>query len=142
VPRAIFESVGVPGARGHLCSYAEVPGQRLLATTRRQLVDVIAQLPGAHPSPGIDHRQLPHPAVGGVKPLPVQIPHHPTAGISAQRRDRIEPVGGQLTKTLKVRALAAEALQQERGVRDGELVPSVCTAHVAVGRAVGLSELL
>jgi hypothetical protein len=101
----------------------------------------VAQLPGGHPSPGIDHRQLAHPAVGGVKPLPVQIPHHPAAGISAQRRDRVEPIDGQLTQTLKVRALAAEALQQERGVRDGELVTFVCTADVAVGRAVGLSEL-
>ena len=134
--------MGVPRPRGHLCSYAEVPGRRLLATTRRQLVDVVAQLLGGHPGPGVDHRQLAHPTVRGVKPLPVQIPHHPAADISAQRRDRVEPVDRQLTQTLEVRAFAAEALQQERRVRDGELVPSVCTADVAVGRAVGLSELL
>ena len=60
----------------------------------------------------------------------------------AERRDRVQPVDGQLAQTLKVRALAAEALQQERRVRDGELVPAVRIGGVAVGSVGTLSELL
>jgi hypothetical protein len=78
-----------------------------------EVAGVAAQLLGGHPRPGVDHRQLPHPAAGGVKPLPVQIPHHPAVAISAERRDRVQPVDRQLTQALKVRALAAEPLQQE-----------------------------
>ena len=98
VPRAVLEFVGIPRARGHLRTHAKVACQRLLATARGQLVDVVTQLPGGHSGPGVDHRQLPHSASGGVEPLPVQIPHHPPARISAQRRDRIQPVDRQLTQ--------------------------------------------
>ena len=52
---------------------------------------------------------------GGVEPLPVQIPHDPAAGAIAERRDRVQPVDGQLAQTLKVGALAAEALEHYLG---------------------------
>jgi hypothetical protein len=83
LPGAVLEPVRVPGAGGNLCAGAEVAATRLLAAAGRQLVDVVAQLCGGHPCPGVDYRQLPHMAARGVKPLPVQIPHHPAAGISA-----------------------------------------------------------
>src|SRR5450755_2773779 len=141
LPGAVLEPVRVPGAGGNLCADAEVAAAGLLAAAGRQLVDVVAQLCGGHPRP-VDYRQLPPPATRGVKPLPVQIPHHPAVGISAERRDRIQRVDRQLSQTLKVRALAAQALQQERRVRDRELVPTVWTGHLAVAGAGPLSELL
>ena len=142
MPGAVLQPVRVTGARGHLRSHAEVAGRRLLATARRQLVDVVAQLPGGHPRPGVDHRQLPHPATGAVEPLPVQIPHHPAGAVRAESRDRVQPVDGQLTQTLKVRALAPQPLQQERRVRDRELVPPVRGGHRALRSAGQFSELL
>ena len=134
MPGAVLEPVRVARAGGHLCADAEVAGAGLLAAAGRQLVDVVAQLLGGHPGAGVDDRQLAHPAAGCVEPLPVQIPHHPAARSVAERRDRVQPVDGQLTQTLKVRALAAEALEQERRVRDRELVPPVRIGGVAVAR--------
>jgi hypothetical protein len=56
--------------------------------------------------------------------------------------DRVESVDGQLAQTLEVCAFAADPLQQERGVRDGELVPAVRIRRVTLGRVVVLGELL
>jgi len=42
---------------------------------------------------------------------------------------------------LKVGALAAETLEQEGGVRDGELVPAIDRCCVAVGCVVALRTL-
>ena len=67
--------------------------------------------------------------------MPIEIPHDPTAGVCAESFDRVESVDRQLAQTLKVRALAAEAFEQERGVRDGELVPPV-----RIGRTRGRSH--
>ena len=55
--------------------------------------------------------------------------------------DRVEPVDGQLAETLKVGALTAEALEQERGVRYGELVPAVDRRRLGVGCVVVLRKL-
>jgi len=134
--------VRVAGAGGHLRSHAKVSGQGLLATAGRQLVDVVAQLLGGHPGPGVDNRQLAHPAARVVEPCPVQIPHNPAAGVGAEGSDRVQSVDSQFAQTLKVGAFATETLQQERRVRDGELVPSVPIGHAVVGPAVALSELL
>lgn len=49
---------------------------------------------------------------------PVYVPHNPTAGAVAEPGDRVKPVHRQLAQALKVRALAAEALEQEGGVGD------------------------
>lgn len=54
----------------------------------------------------------------GVEPQPVYVPHNPTAGAVAEPGDRVKPVHRQLAQALKVRALAAEALEQEGGVGD------------------------
>jgi hypothetical protein len=78
----------------------------------------------------------------GVEPCPVQIPHHPAAGVGVEGRDRVQSIDGQLAQTLKVRAFAAQPVQEEGRVRNGELVPSVPIGGLAVGRAVGLSKLL
>ena len=58
----------------------------------------------------------------------------------AERGDRVEPVDGQLAQALKVRAFAAEALQQEGGVRDLKLVPAVHRRRSAVGCVVALRK--
>ena len=52
--------------------------------------------------------------------------------------DRVDPVDGQLAQALKVAALTAEALEQEGGVGDGELVPAIDCRRVAVGCVVAL----
>ena len=54
--------------------------------------------------------------------------------------DRVKPVDGQLAQALKVGALGAEALEQERGVRDGSSCQS-STRRVAVGCVVALRKL-
>ena len=56
-------------------------------------------------------------------------------------RDRVEPVDGQLAQALKVGALAAEALEQEGGVGDRQLMPAVDHRRVAVGCVVALRKL-
>ena len=140
MPGAVFESVGVAGACGDLRADTEVAAARLLAAAGRQLVDVVAQLIGGHPGSGVDHRQLAHPTSRGVEALPVQIPHDPTASAITESRDRVQAVDRQLAQTLNVGALAAEALEQERGVRDGELVPSVWISVVAVTRGVAVER--
>ena len=114
----------------------------MLPAARRQLVDVVAQLIGGHPGAGVDHRQLAHPTGGGVEALPVKIPHDPTASAIIESRDRVQAVDRQVAQTLNVGALAAEALEQERRVRDGELMPSVWIGDLAVTRRVALSGLL
>ena len=125
MPGAVLQPVRVAGAGGHLRADAEVAAGGLLAAARGQLVDVLAQLLGGHPGAGVCDRQLAHPPAGGVEPLPVEVPHHAAASSVAECGDRVEPVDGQLTQALKVRALAAETLQQEGGVGDLELVPAV-----------------
>ena len=67
---------------------------------------------------------------------------HTTAAASAvaERGDRVEPVDGQLAQALKVRAFAAEALEQEGGVGDLKLVPAVDHRRVAVGCMVALRK--
>ena len=96
---------------------------------------------GGHAGAGVGHRQLAHPAAGGVEPQPVQVPHDPAAGAVAERGDRVEPVDGQLAQALKVGAFAAEALEQEGGVGDRQLVPAVDRRRVAVGCVVALRKL-
>jgi hypothetical protein len=130
-PRAVFDPVGVARARGDLRSDAEVTGGGLLAAGRGQLVDVAPQLVGGHAGAAVCDRQFAHPAARGVEPLPVEVPHHPADSAVSERGDRVEPVDGQLAQALKVGALAAEALQQERRVRDRQLMP-------AVGRLLGV----
>ena len=100
----------VAGAGGDLGSHAEVAGARLLAAAGCQLVDVVAQLLGCRSRPGVDHRQLAHTPAGRVEALPVQIPHDPPSGAVRPGGDRVESVDRQLAQSLKVRALAAEAL--------------------------------
>ena len=78
-------------------------------------------------------------AAVGVESQPVHVPHDPAAGGRALGVDRVEPVDGQLAQALQVRAFAAEPLEQERGVRDGELVPAVRTRVVAVKGVGALS---
>jgi len=56
--------------------------------------------------------------------------------------DRVESVDGQLAQELQVAAFGAEALEQERGVLDGQFGPAVDTAGVAVGRDLALGKLL
>ena len=142
LPRAVLQPVRVARAGGDLRSHAEVAAAGLLAAAGRQLVDVVAQLLGGHAGAGIDDRELAHAAAGCFEPLPVQIPHHPAGAVRAERCDRVQPVDGQLTQTLKVRALDAEALEQERRVRDRELVPPVRGGHRAVGDVGQFSELV
>ena len=127
VPGAVFESVRVAGAGGDLRADAEVAAGGLLAAARGQLVDVAVQLLGGHPGARVGHRQLAHAAARGVEPQPVHVPHDPAAGDRAVGIDRVEPVDRQLAQALQVGAFAAEPLEQERGVRDGELVPAVRT---------------
>jgi len=55
--------------------------------------------------------------------------------------DRVEPVDGQLAQGLKVGALTAEALEQERRVGDGQLMPAVDRRPLGVGSVVVLREL-
>ena len=142
LPRAVLEPVRIARAGGDLCADAEVAAAGLLAAAGRQLVDVVAELLGGHAGAGVDDRELAHAAAGCFEPLPVQIPHHPAGAVRAERRDRIQPVDGQLTQTLKVRALAPQPLQQERRVRDRELVPPVRGGHRALRSAGQFSELL
>ena len=77
-----------------------------------------------------------------LRTAPSPDPTPPGRGISAERRDRIQPVDRQLTQTLKVRALAAQALEQERRVRDRELVPAVRSGHRDLRSTGQFSELL
>ncbi|HEY2437034.1 MAG TPA: hypothetical protein VGH93_07620, partial [Solirubrobacteraceae bacterium] len=84
------------------------------------LILELAERAGAIPAgvPGVCDRQLAHPAARGVEPLPVEVLHHVADSAVAEPGDRVEPVDGQLAQALKVRALAAEALEQEgRGWR-------------------------
>ena len=141
VPGAIFEAVGVARPRCHLGSDTEVAAVRLLAAAGRQLVDVVAQLLGGHTGAGVDHRQLAHPAGRGVEALPVQIPHDPPLSAIIESRDRVQAVDRQLAQSLNVGALATEALEQARGVRDGELMPCVLIGDLAVRWGVAVSEL-
>ena len=138
VPGAVFESVRVAGAGGDLRADAEVAGGGLLAAAGGQLVDVAAQLLGGHPGAGVCHRQLAHPAARGVEALPVQVPDDAAAGGTGLRGDCVEPVDGELAQALQVGAFAAEAFEQEGGVRDGEVVPAV----IAVRRFVVVGEVL
>ena len=62
-------------------------------------------------------------------------------GAGSERGDRVEPVDGQLAETLKVGALTAEALEQERRVGDGQLMPAVDRRPLGVGSVVVLREL-
>ena len=140
-PRAVFKSVGVARARGDLCSDAEVTGGGLLAAARGQLVDVPAQLLGGHAGAGVCDRQFAHPAARGVEPLPVEVPHHAADSAVSERGDRVEPVDRQLAQALKVGALAAEALEQERRVGDRQLVPAVDRRRLGVGCVVVLRKL-
>ena len=115
MPRAVLQPVRVARAGGDLRADTEVSGGGLLAAARGQLVDVAAQLLMRHASAGVDHRQLAQAAARGVEPQPVHVPHDPAAGAVAERADRVEPVDGQLAQALKVRALAAEALEHYLG---------------------------
>ena len=72
---------------------------------------------------------------------PVHVPHDPAAGAVAKRGDCVEPVDGQLAQALKVGALAPEALEQEGGVGDRQLMPVVDRHRVAVGCVVALRKL-
>jgi hypothetical protein len=87
----------------------------LLTAARGQLVDVPAQLLRRHAGAGVGHRQLAHSSSRSVESLPVEVPHDPPAGAATERGDRVEPVDGQLAEALKVRALAAEALEHYLG---------------------------
>ena len=100
----------------------------LLAAAGGELVDVAVQLLGGHPGARVGDRQLAHAAARGVESQPVHVPHDPAAGDRALGVDRVEPVDGQLAQALQVGAFAAEPLEQERGVRNGEFVPAVQTA--------------
>jgi len=133
--------VRVARAGSDLRADTEVASGGLLAAARGQLVDVLAQLLGSHPGAGICDRHLAHPAARGVEPLPVEVPHHTAASAVAERGDRVEPVDGQLAQGLKVGALAAEALEQEGGVGDRQLVPAVHRRRLAVGCMVALRKL-
>ena len=141
MPRSVLQPVRVARAGGDLRADAEVTGGGLLAAARGQLIDVLAQLLGVHAGAGVCDRQLAYPAARGVEPLPVEVPHHAADSALAERGDRVEPVHGQLAQALKVGALAAEALEQEGGVRDGELVPAIDCRGVAVGCVVALRKL-
>ena len=88
----------------------------------------------------VPEEQLAHPAAGGVEPQPVEIPHHAAASAAAERRDRVEPVDGQLAQALKVGALATEALEQEGRVGDRQFMLAV-DRRVAVGCVVVLRPL-
>ena len=90
---------------------------------------------------GIDDRELANAAAGFFEPLPVQIPHHPAGRSAASAAIASSPLTVS-SRDLKVRALAAEALEQERRVRDRELVPPVRGGHRAVGDVGQFSELL
>ena len=128
-------------AGGDLRADTEVSGGGLLAAARGQLVDVLAQLLRRHAGAGVGHRQLAHRAARRVEPQPVQVRHHPADGDRVLGFDRVKPVDGQLTQALKVRALAAEALEQEGGVGDRQLMPVDDHRRVAVGCVLALPEL-
>jgi hypothetical protein len=134
--------VWVARAGGDFRADAEVAGRRLLAAARGQLVDVAVQLLGGHPGARVGDRQLAHAAARGVEPQPVHVPHDPAAGDRALGVDRVEPVDRQLAQSLHVGAFAAEPLEQERGVRNGEFVPAVQTGCVPIGSVGALSGLL
>ena len=74
-----------------------------------------------------------------VEPLPVEVPHHTADRAVAERGDRVEPVDGQLTQALKIGTLAAEALEQEGGVGDRQLMPAI-DRRIAVGCQVALRK--
>jgi hypothetical protein len=108
----------VARAGRYLRADAEVAVGGLLPAARGQLVDVLAQLLGSHPSARICDRQLAQPAARGVEPQPVDVPNHPTTASVAEPGDCVKPVHRQLAQALKVRALATGALEQEGGVGD------------------------
>jgi hypothetical protein len=126
---------------GDLRSDAEVTDGGLLAAARGQLVDVPAQLLGGHAGAGVCDRQLAHATGRGVEPLPVEVPHHAAGSAFSERGDRVEPVDRQLAQALKVAALTAEALEQEGGVGDRQLVPAVDRRPLGVGCVVVLRKL-
>ncbi len=78
----------------------------------------------------------------GVEALPVQIPHNPSGAERRQHVDCVEPVDRQLTQELQVSVLAAQALEQERGILDGQLGPAVDIGGAAGVRVVSVGELL
>ena len=70
-------------------------------------------------------------------PQPVSVPHHAADSAVATCTDRVEPVHRQLAQALQVRALAAEALEQEGWVGHRQLVPAV-DCRLAAGCVVAL----
>lgn len=64
------------------------------------------------------------PPVGLDCALPVQIPDDPSAVAGAERRDRFDPIDGQLAQALQIAALGTELLDQEAGVGDLQLMPA------------------
>ena len=73
--------------------------------------------------------------------MPVEVPHHAADSALAERGDRVDPVDGQLAQALKIGALAAEALEQERWVGDRQLVPAVDRRRLGVGCVVAVRKL-
>ena len=118
MPGAVFQSVRVARAGGDLRADTEVTGGGLLPAARGQLVDVLAQLLRRHARAGVGHRQLAHSSSRSFESQPVHVPNDPAAGDRVLGVDRVKPVDGQLAQALKVRALGAEALEQERRVGD------------------------
>jgi len=56
--------------------------------------------------------------------------------------DRVESIYGQLAQALQAGAFAIEPLEQERGVRNGELVLAVRIGCIPAGSVDTLSRLL
>ena len=141
MPGAVFQSVRVARAGGDLRADTEVTGGGLLPAARGQLVDVLAQLLRRHARAGVGHRQLAHSSSRSFESQPVHVPNDSAAGDRVLGVDRVKPVDGQLAQALKVRALGAEALEQEGRVGDRQLVPAVDRRRGVVGLVGSLRKL-
>ena len=141
MPRAVLQSVRVARAGGDLRADTEVSGGGLLAAARGQLVDVLAQLLSRHAGAGVGDRQLAHSSSRSVESQPVHVPDDPAAGDRVLGVDRVKPVDGQFAQALKIGALAAETLEQERRVGDRQLVPTVDRRRMRIGCVVMLRKL-
>ena len=110
---------------GDLGADAVVLGAALLVAGHGEVVDEVAHGLGGHAGAGVDHRQLAFAPCGGVKALPIDVPHHPPGRAGAEGGDRPEGVDGELAQALEVAALGAQLVDEEARVGDLELVEAV-----------------